>query len=365
MIPLLREYLLENWSQLFFDDLQPGKLIFLLQGTGVSKLCCYIFYGDEVTPRWIAKMARTPRENWVLDREYELIQLLRREGSDFVRTTIPEPLLTTCIAGHFVAIESYFCGRPMTVFPVEAGIHQDGKSFGYLDQSVDWLIQSQRETIFQNRCLTEQEISFFLLSPIRQLKSTAHLMDEEEAYLNELMGSLVELAKKPLPLVFSHGDLRPGNILINGNELLIIDWEFGAPVSLPLMDLFSLLARTYARCKDLEEIDGYLEEYLDAFEAVFFRDGQFAKISQKCIAHISKAFEIDVEWLEGLFALFLVNEANKYYAFLNRCANRGYVYLLSSKSGRLNGSYLDQLARQKYVWLIGHLVKHRDQLIFR
>src|SRR5262249_37469391 len=102
MIPQLRRYLLNHWSEMPFGGPRPHDLALLVQATGVSKLCCYVFVDDSAMPQYVVKMARSPRDNAVLEREYGLIQYLRRRGSDFVRTTIPRPLSTTSIAGHFL-----------------------------------------------------------------------------------------------------------------------------------------------------------------------------------------------------------------------------------------------------------------------
>jgi len=364
MLPQLRSYLLKNWSGLPLGGPQPCDLVFLVQGTGVSKLCCYIFADDAPEPQWVAKMARSPRDNAVLAREYGLIQSLRQHGSAFVRATVPGPLLTTSIAQHLVGIEPYFPGRPMDGLLIGAARQGESAIREYLDLALGWLLRSQQETPVQRGRLTGRQIHVHFLAPIAQLQAAARLTNVEVAYLNRLAERVIELVQRPLPLVFNHGDFRPGNILVDGRSIQVIDWEFGASIALPLMDIFSLLARTYARCHGLEEIDGYLEDYLAAFEAVFFEDGPFAGLTAEYVDRACQALDIAPAWVNVLFALFLVTEANKYHAFLSRRAERGYVYLLRSRAGRLSNSYVDQLARQKNVWLLGHLARHEERLIF-
>ena len=361
MLPQLRAYLLENWSELPMGGPRPQELTFLVQATGVSKVCCFIFADDSPNPGWVAKLPRTPLDNQILEREYGLVQHLRQHGSDFVRATVPGPLFTTSIEQHFVGLEPYLEGRTMDGLLI--GI-APGELREYLDLGIDWLLRSQLETAARRGPLTDRQFQHLLLNPIKRLQDEARLTDVERGYLDLLGERASSMADRPLPLVFNHGDFRPGNILVRGDSIKVIDWEFGAPAALPLMDVFSYLARTYARYIGLEEIDGYLEDYLTAFEAVFFDEGTFGELTAEYVDRACQHLAIDPSWVDTLFALFLVTEANKFRSFLGDRANRGYVYLLRSREKRTVGSYLDQLARQKNVWLLGHLAQHPERLFF-
>lgn len=363
MLPQLRQYLLENWIQLPLDCPRPRNLEFLVQATGVSKLCCYIFADAGSEPRWVAKMMRSPCDNEILTREYNLIQDLRRLGSCYVSGTIPHPLFTTAIAGHLVGIEPYLAGQPMDGLLSAKGLtHREIRN--YLDLTINWLLRTQNETSNQYGQLTNKEICAHFKTPIMQLQKLARLTDVEKLYLERLMNRIARLSHYPLPLRFNHGDFQPGNILLDGNSINVIDWEFGKLTGLPLMDVFSFLARTYARCHGLEEIDGDLDDYLAAFEAVFFDGGSFAELTTDYVRRVCLALDIDPAWTSVLFSLFLVIEANKYHAFLSQRADRGYVYLLRSRQDESGKSHVDQLARQKNVWLLGHLAQHEERLIF-
>jgi len=109
-------------------------------------------------------------------------------------------------------------------------------------------------------------------------------------------------------------------------------------------------------------MDGYLEDYLAAFDAVFF-DGDFAERSGEYISWACAELNIEPACLPVLFGLFVVTEANKYHTLLSQRAERGYIYLLNSRTGRIGGSYAEQLARQKYIWLLGHLAEHEQRAI--
>jgi Ser/Thr protein kinase RdoA (MazF antagonist) len=368
LLPQLRTYLLQNWSKLPLEGPRPYDLTFLVQATGVSKLCCYVFADEMSKPQWVAKMARSPRDNEVLAREYDLVQHLRRHGSAFVQATIPGPLLTTCVAGHFVGIEPYLPGQPMDGFLPNMVSQAKSELYPYLDLAIGWLLRSYQEAPIQHGQLADRQIHTHFLCPMLRFQHMARLTPGELRYLECQAKQVTALSQHPLPLVFNHGDFRPGNILLDGHSIQVIDWEFGASTALPLLDVFFFLSRLHARVyyDGLEDIDGHLEDYLTAFEAVFFEEGIFADLTAEYVERACQALDMNPAWVSVLLTMFLINEANRYYAFLNHRADRGYVYLLRSRTRQIDGgSYLDQLARQKNVWLLGHLAQNEERLIFR
>ncbi|MEO8285666.1 MAG: phosphotransferase [Chloroflexota bacterium] len=366
MIPQLRSYLLDNWADLPVgrQHKRPRRLEFLVQATGISKLCCYIFADDEDHPRWVAKMPRTPRDNGILAHEYGVTEHLRTTGNAYVRLTIAAPLFTTTIADHLVGIEPYLAGRPMDGLMSTASDQNAPEILKNLEISIDWLLRCQQSTGSKAERPSAAEIENCLRS-ISFMKATSRLTASEAAYLDRLSAQFTQLAGVPLPLTFKHGDFQPGNILVDGSAIHVIDWEFGAISQLPLHDVFGFIARTYARYRGLEEMDEQLDEYLADFETVFFEGGSFTGPTLKYVAQACEALGVDRAWVKTLFGLFVVNEANKYNILLSRRAERGYVYLLGTKDGGEQHSYVEQLARQKQVHLLGYLAEHEDRLIFR
>ncbi|HEX5418324.1 MAG TPA: aminoglycoside phosphotransferase family protein [Chloroflexota bacterium] len=362
MLPLLQRYLIENWSVLRLGAPPPRRLDFLVQATGIGKLCCYIFPNGAAEPRWVAKMRRSPVENDLLRREYVLINYLRESGSDYVRRTIPGPLVETCVAGHQLAIEPYLPGRAMDGLLANAGERTRELAAAYRDLALKWLLRCQRETPRVRSPLRDQQIDDYFLGPIARLRSSAALTDHESSYLDQVTRQVEGLRRLPLPLVFKHGDFQPGNILLRDNAPTVIDWEFGLPTALPLLDVFGFLLRNHTRQQGREEMDGYLEDYLLDFDTVFFGSGPITRQSADQVARAVQALDFDPDWVPVLFAMFIVNEANKYDTLLRRRSERGYLYLLRSRNQPLPRSYLDQLARQKNVWLLGHLVSQERRL---
>jgi len=75
--------------------------------------------------------------------------------------------------------------------------------------------------------------------------------------VSELERRCDELARGPLPQTLIHGDLHPGNVMVDGTELRIFDWSDGC-VSHPLFDLPTFLPR----CNDASAREAMLDTYL-------------------------------------------------------------------------------------------------------
>jgi hypothetical protein len=364
VLPQLREVLLSSWPEARLGTPRPRNVELLVRATGVSKVCCYVFPDDASEPHWVAKVPRSPADNAAFVREYALIQSLRLRGGNFLRATVPAPLWMTAVAGHIVAIEPFLRGRAMDEALLEAPGSASPAIRWCLDVALDWLLRSQVALLADPRPLCEVLVNRYLLEPIQQLRTFALLTSGERAFLDVVEDRIGQVARCPLPLVFSHGDFQPANILIDGRVVQVIDWEFGQPRGLPLMDVFGLLARVYARSRGLEEIDGYLDAYIDAFDSGFLEGGQFAELTAECVTRACRVLGVAPQWTALLFVMFLVNEANKYRTFLTRRAERGYVYLLRTRGGQAGISHAQQLARQKHVWLLGHLADQEKRLVF-
>ena len=57
------------------------------------------------------------------------------------------------------------------------------------------------------------------------IRDYVRLIDADRRYL--AVADRLEQAQVPLPIVFGHHDLLPGNFMDDGKRLWLIDWEYG------------------------------------------------------------------------------------------------------------------------------------------
>ena len=97
----------------------------------------------------------------------------------------------------------------------------------------------------------------------------------------------------PLPIVFGHHDLLPGNFLDDGKRLWLIDWEYGG-FGTSMFDLANLAANgTFSRADERLLLETYfgqpvsdeLQRTFDAMKvASALREAMWAMVSATCLA---------------------------------------------------------------------------------
>ncbi len=138
---------------------------------------------------------------------------------------------------------AFEAGLSPEVIHVEPGITVlrfiDGRTFGEadmrenLERLVPLLKTCHREV---GRRLQGPANMFWVFHVIREY---VRLADADAKYL--ALADALERRQVPLPIVFGHHDLLPGNFMDDGQRLWLIDWEYGA-FGTPMFDLANLSA---------------------------------------------------------------------------------------------------------------------------
>lgn len=77
-------------------------------------------------------------------------------------------------------------------------------------------------------------------------------------------GRQLEAAQVPMPIVFGHHDLLPGNVLDDGRRLWLIDWEYGG-FGTAMFDLANLSANgDFGEAEDSALLDAYFDGKVSA-----------------------------------------------------------------------------------------------------
>lgn len=98
----------------------------------------------------------------------------------------------------------------------------------------------------------------------------------------------LEAAQIPMPIIFGHHDLLPGNVMDDGRRLWLIDWEYGG-FGTAMFDLANLSANgAFGEAEDSALLDAYFEGKVSAdlrrsFEAMkaasALREAMWAMVS--------------------------------------------------------------------------------------
>ena len=157
-------------------------------------------------------------------------------------------------------------GLSPEVVHVEPGITVlrfiDGRTFGEADMRanvaaiVGLLKTCHREL---GRLLEGPANAFWVFHVIRDY---VRLIGADPKYL--ALADRLEKQQVPLPLVFGHHDLLPGNLMNDGRRLWLIDWEYGA-FGTAMFDLANLSSNgAFEPAQDATLLDAYFAGKADA-----------------------------------------------------------------------------------------------------
>ena len=97
------------------------------------------------------------------------------------------------------------------------------------------------------------------------------VLDADRRYLD--VADRLERAQVPLPIVFGHHDLLPGNFIDDGRKIWLIDWEYGG-FGTAMFDIANLSSNGgFSKAEDAALLDAYFEGTVDdglrrAFDAM-------------------------------------------------------------------------------------------------
>lgn len=119
------------------------------------------------------------------------------------------------------------------------------------------------------------------------IRDYVRLIDADSRYL--ALADRLEAAQVPLPIVFGHHDLLPGNFMDDGRRLWLIDWEYGG-FGTAMFDLANLSSNgSFAPAEDRALLDAYFAGQPDnalrrAFQAMkaasLLREALWAMVSE-------------------------------------------------------------------------------------
>lgn len=167
------------------------------------------------------------------------------------------------------SIAAHAAGLSPEVVHTETGIlvmrHVEGRTF----TEADLRVNIQRLVPLLQTC--HRSVGTHLAGPpnffwvFHVIRDYARTITESESpfavdvprYLEANRG--LEAAQVPMPIVFGHHDLLPGNVMDDGSRLWLIDWEYGG-FGTALFDLANLSANgAFGDAEDEVLLDAYFE----------------------------------------------------------------------------------------------------------
>jgi thiamine kinase-like enzyme len=159
------------------------------------------------------------------------------------------------------SVAAHAAGLSPEVVHAEPGIMVlsfiDGRTFGEADlrTNIDRLVPLLKTCHRDVATHLEGPPGFFWVFHV--IRDYVRLIEADPTYV--ALAQELERQQVPLPIVYGHHDLLPGNVMDDGRRLWLIDWEYGG-FGTPMFDLANLSANgAFGDAEDRALLDAYFE----------------------------------------------------------------------------------------------------------
>jgi hypothetical protein len=300
VIPELLDSLTNQWK----DSLLAAGLVLkqplsALQAGGARgkdrKVNFLIFNGSQSYPLLVLKVARSHNYQTRLRQEYQALTEISAFSS--LRGTVPGPIGLFEIDNHLVVAEKFMPGTPLSILLRKREHVKEEQVRDDLQIAQNWLALFQKATWSGNSSFSSEV----------EVQATGDLWKQlPPGFSNDLAACAESFYGLQFPLVGSHGDFWPGNLLLAESGPGVIDWEHYKRRFPPFRDAFVFIT-TYARTYPWKGWSW--PSKAEAFHKAFLEKNWFSELLlgyfSKCLANLS----LPLECAHYLFSLFLLDMA--------------------------------------------------------
>ena len=206
-----------------------GWVLTLGQGDDLSRNAFHLFPRGSGVPSWVLKFARVAGYGEPFDRDERGLAAAARAGG-IVAARAPRLLARLRVDGIEASLETAAVGRRLREILVEPGGRE--RKLRLIELIAAWIVELGRATRQPPAAVGEE------LARLRAdvLPRYASLGVEDQ--LLRAVGDL--------PGVLQHNDLGSWNVVVDGDEFVVLDWESARERGLPLWDTVYFLADALA-----------------------------------------------------------------------------------------------------------------------
>lgn len=303
MIRDIEEFLRENWI-LWFEEASPPRWIRILKTASSlserSYVMLFVFLEGESAPSVVVRIPRTHRAQQRMAEQHENIQELRGQLPSSLISTLPRPIGLFELDRRLVWIEHAVPGRPMAsiVASSRRWIRMEFKL------ALTWLLQFHRVTMVGPEPFDDRMLQHTVKDIIQYAERLNSFRDTEKEFIQGVAAKAHECLGLLVPHGWVHGDYWPRNILSNGEQFYVTDWENCDNDSLPFLDLF-LFPLGYGLAL------GHRKRMspLAAFDWSFFQPGIVLEEGTRFIVSYFREMGIDPRFLDVFWPITLLQLA--------------------------------------------------------
>ena len=299
-----------------------------------TKAVLYFFFQDrEVAPFLVVKVSSDQRYNEELQKEYSNLRDIRNMLPDSLQATVPAAEMDGEWRGLYYYAQRFICGDMLNE-TIDSKPAASDPARG-IQLAWEWLLSFQEATAKGTGMVREFGFNK-LLAAYRQAFSP---YGNEQLFLDGLKTDLKNQGEKQIRRAACHGDFFPGNIIVSGDRVTVIDWRFMRASYHLCFDFFPLLLTYYTSRDgktDLEDFEGHFNE-------LFFEKHWTNDFFMGLCREFMSRNNMDKELFLLLLELTLLEWSTREYS-------------ISGQAGRL-----DEIWRRR----LNFYVKNKDRIIFQ
>lgn len=209
----------------------PGDVGWFLtfgQGDALSRNAFQLFRPGVAQPEWILKFARVAGYSERFADDERGLALARSAGGDVARR-VPHLIGRFEVGGIHASLETAAAGRRLRDVLASPG-NRDAK-LQLIDRIGEWILELGRQTLHPAEALDPEleRLRSEVVPSWRELAVPSDLVDELPA----------------LHAVAQHNDLGTWNVVADGDDFVVVDWENAKAIGMPLWDLLYFLADAF------------------------------------------------------------------------------------------------------------------------
>jgi len=295
-----KEFIRNNKTLFLPETVNDYEITFLIRKTTwqrrSDKFIILLFVNDGKEPFAVAKAGSATHKNSI-EFEFKKTKMVYDNLSKDNLFTIPEPLAFHNFNESVIYFERTVNGLPINNYLKlisEKKIKLD-LYLGILKRCENILLRLNS----QKKLLDRVDFKDYLYEPIEVFRRT----ESGKRYalkLDDLMSYADNILKDKLNAVRMHGDLWGGSILLRGDKISIIDWEFFTDRGLPLWDFFSIAFHPgEAFNKDSSDFLNYYTEL------------RISKEVDNSLLNLADNYQLDKSCIPFLFQTYLLYNIQK------------------------------------------------------
>ena len=240
MIPELSQYMHEHWTELRLPPPVPRRVSVLQVagfGGAAAKVAFFVFPAGSGQPLAVAKSTRFPGHLAALQHEAEVLRTLCPQLPPALAATLPV-LLSEFDLGpqHLILYRAaagysfkHLIGRPWLARRTRL-LRQAARVCG------DWIATFHQATRTGEVVLEGPTLAEEVEQPLLRYVEAVASPEQAEQVRPLIERTRAALAGAKVLLAQQHGDFWPGNVLWDGRQPAVLDWERSRPHSIPLGD---------------------------------------------------------------------------------------------------------------------------------